>query len=757
MKQYQYNKAVWRKTGDGAVFLRDARGLLGNDSKVIEIPEVVYENGEELPVIGIWPYAFQGVGMEIRRIFIPKTVRAICDLSFYKYMVSSTFGFDNLEEIVVDESNEFYSGVGPGLYSKDLKHLVFFPGESSEYNTIPEQTVLDASFFWNRDNVLMPERIRKFNPNFTEEEMFYYSESYEEKDGGRTLHKFDYFADEHRNVNLLQYKGETPIGRIEGIDGEWNDVVLPDSVKIFSSGAFMNAHIKSINLPKMIEKIELCAFFPLNGEETLDIPATVECVDPHGFDEVEKVKHLILPRGIKDCEFLFNFLNLETIVMKDSANGLTNFVLEDGVLYSSDKSVLVKYLKTKKEKVFRVPDEVKYVGDGAFRNNPYVEMIIVPHHNINTIIVELPLTKDDKNLEISYSCYSQLPEEYDDFMIWHTLRRPLFGGCTALKALVYDDGTMVFGNDFDVVKEGVTTLVPEEMMVMDYEHLGFLLVDGALCWEDTETGNLFLEHYPIEKKDKVLVIDKRIEHITSLENRFIKKLVIYNTHNKELFSSLCAYRASKEFRCYKNYDEEKFRNIAGWWVDIPSYVNLPALEEIEVIGDDGCFFVENGCLCHMEGNITEFDIDIPEMKRYGELGCGEEIVQPVKVEHDGKHFYCPKYEMAVRKADNRQYFARFKQQLYGVYMEDFVDEDTGDLIKMQRFDLPGSIMADEIELSSDSCILAEFDKKGGMTPITEYEYQTIGSDNVSEEELERVESKECLQAVMEYCGTKRLN
>ena len=121
MKQYQYNKAVWRKTDDDTVFLRDARGLLGGDPEVIEIPEVVYEDGKELPVIGIWPDAFQGVGVEIRRIFIPRTVRTICNSSFFYF--SDTDSLDNLEEIVVDEENEFYSGVGPGLYSKDLKSL----------------------------------------------------------------------------------------------------------------------------------------------------------------------------------------------------------------------------------------------------------------------------------------------------------------------------------------------------------------------------------------------------------------------------------------------------------------------------------------------------------------------------------------------------------------------------------------------------------------------------------------------------------
>ena len=735
MKQYQYNKAVWRKTDDDTVFLRDARGLLGSDPEVIEIPEVVYEDGKELPVIGIWLDAFQGVGVEIRRIFIPRTVRTIWNSSFFDF--PGTDSLDNLEEIVVDEENEFYFGVGPGLYSKDLKSLFYFPNKNTKYDTIPEQTVLDASFFWNRGSELMPERIRKFEPKreFTEEEMFYNSESDEEEYGGKILLRFDYFADEYRNVNLLQYKGETPIAYINEIDGDWNDVVLPDSVKIFGMGTFMNAHIKSINLPKMIEKIWACAFFPLCGKETLDIPATVEEIDPHGFDGVGKVKHLILPRGIKNCEFLFNFLNLETIEFKDSSNGQTNFVLEDGVLYSADKSKLVKYLKTKKEKEFRIPDEVTCVIDGAFRNNPYIEKIIVPHHNINTRNVEWTLTKDDENLEELYSSYSQYNNNdtywaaHTDFESWEIckqkLHHPLFGGCTALKSLVYDDGAMVFGNDFDVVKEGVTTLMPEEMCVTDQEKNGFILVDGALCWNDTNAGNLLLEHYPIEKKDEVLVIDKRIGHIASLENRFVKKLVIYNTHNEELF-----------------------RNIGEWDGTIPAYVNLPALEEIEVIGNDGCFFVKNGCLFHMEEDTMRFDIGIQNKRRYGELCDGKKLMPPVIEEYDGKHFYCPKYEMAVRKSDDGQYFARFKQQVLHAFMEDFVDEDTSDIIKISRLECLDFIMTEEIELPSDSCILAEFDKKGGMTPITEHEYHKIDWNEAPEEKLEQADSEECLQAMI---------
>lgn len=59
-------------------------------------------------------------------------------------------------------------------------------------------------------------------------------------------------------------------------------------------------------------------------------------------------------------------------------------------------------------------------------------------------------------------------------------------------------------------------------------------------------------------------------------------------------------------------------------------------------------------------------------------------------------------------------------------------------------------MADEIELPSDSCILAEFDKKEGMTPITEREYRTIDGDKVSKEGLGYAESKKCMQSAIKY-------
>ena len=761
MKQYQFNKTIWRKNGDDTVCLRDARGLIGSDPHVIEIPEVVYEDGEELPVIGLWVGAFQGIKTDIRRIFIPKTVTYIEQNAFLFRQLIRQHGydiFDSLEEIVVDSDNELFAGVGPGLYSKDLKKMIFFPSNSTRYDTIPEQTVLERFFFYDRDCSLMPERILKYKekePEITQEDAFVrsYYEWDDEQSGGRLLCNLQPFSDEQGNVDMLQYKGEKPISDIVEISGNWNNVTLPDTIKIISSGAFLKANIKSMNLPKSVEVIGCCAFFPLNGTDTLDLPATLQVVKPLAFDGADKVKHLVLPQGIKDGEFLFNFTNLETIELKDSANGQTNFILEDGVLYSADKSMLFKYLKSKTDKEFLMPKEVTHVLEGAFRNNPYIEKIIIPIRNvnivekqckertvqlvqmdgqyINTIKAGWPLDKNGENLEEVYDCYIQYFSALDsgdtynlshtDVGTWEESKRkwknPMFAGCTALKALVYEDGTYVYNEGFDVTLEDVTDLLPQTLFtgINNFEDVIFL-IDGVLYSIDDGFRGQTLEYYPIERKDEVFAINKETNHVLSLESKYIKKLIINNSANTELF----------EYPLYVDCLDCKYMR---------SSVDLPALEEIVLTGDDGCFFVKNGRLFHTDGEKIHFDLAISGKADRGQSKDGmqmpqkadAETVAKIEKELDGTYFYSPRYDMVVRKNDAGQYFAKFGQEVYNFLLKDIVDEDTGDVIKVKFLDIPGNITTGEIELSQDNCILDEFNKKGGMLPLTEYLYNTIGS------------------------------
>ncbi len=784
MKQYQFNKTTWRKNGDGTVCLRDARELIGSDPHVIEIPEVVYEDGKELPVAGLWHGAFQGITTAIRKIFIPKSVIYITNGAFYTPQSCyvdcgngiSYRGYDifcDLDEIAVDPDNQLFAGVGPGLYSKDLTKMIFFPGNCTRYDTIPEQTVLRSNFFRYRDCSLIPERLLKYKRKEPEEEPEYaFSTSYntwwyEKQCGGRILVNFKPFADSQGNVDLSQYDGDKPIGDIAHITGNWNNVTLPDTIKIISTGTFLRANIKSMNLPKSVEMIGCCAFIPWNGTDTLDLPATLHTADPLAFDEADKVKHLVLPKGIKDCRFLFTFTNLETIELKDSANGQTNFVLEDGVLYTADKSTLVKYLKTKTDKEFLVPKEVMHVLEGAFRNNPYIEKIIIPirnikivetqqegrtvqlvqmdGHYIDTVKAGWPSDKNGENLEEVYDCHNQYfsavatGDTYDiahtSLNIWEEMqlkwKSPMFAGCTALKALVFEDGTYVYSEDFDVTCEDVADFLPPTLFTgkndLDDE---FFLIDGVQYAISSIDNGQILEYYPAERKDEVFTIDKNTSHILSLESKYIKKLVIDTPFHTLLFN-------------YRLYDDDLRSEY------MRSIVNLPALEEIVLTRDDECFFIENGCLFHTFDDRRFFDIAIPGKEAWGlsqddrwiPRKVDAETVAKTEKELDGTYFFSPMYNMAVRRDEAGQCFAKFGQEIFFLFLEDWVDDDTDEIVKITWANNVGDITAGEIQLSPDCCILDEFNKNGGMLPITEHLYHTIGS---------KWENKSCRECQYQY-------
>ena len=74
-------------------------------------------------------------------------------------------------------------------------------------------------------------------------------------------------------------------------------------------------------------------------------------------------------------------------------------------------------------------------------------------------------------------------------------------------------------------------------------------------------------------------------------------------------------------------------------------------------GDDGCFFVENGCLFHTDGEKIHFDIAISDKAFWGQSKDGmrmhkkadAETIVKIEKELDGTYSYSPTYNMVVRK------------------------------------------------------------------------------------------------------------
>ena len=54
-----------------------------------------------------------------------------------------------------------------------------------------------------------------------------------------------------------------------------------------------------------------------------------------------------------------------------------NYKTVDGVLYSKDGSILLHYPDNKPDSSFTVPDEVRIIAEGAFKNSVYLKSVTI--------------------------------------------------------------------------------------------------------------------------------------------------------------------------------------------------------------------------------------------------------------------------------------------------------------------------------------------------------------------------------------------
>ncbi|QOR72968.1 leucine-rich repeat domain-containing protein [Cruoricaptor ignavus] len=136
--------------------------------------------------------------------------------------------------------------------------------------------------------------------------------------------------------------GENAFYNNEKITG----VELPSSVKKIDANAFMNAsELSSITLNESLESIATGAFYSCSSLKRVDIPASVSTIGDNAFT---------------DSWFIAAFKVNEAS---------QHFKSVEGVLYSKDGSVLVKYPAGKQGDSFSVPNTVKTMGTAAMEGS----------------------------------------------------------------------------------------------------------------------------------------------------------------------------------------------------------------------------------------------------------------------------------------------------------------------------------------------------------------------------------------------------
>lgn len=154
-------------------------------------------------------------------------------------------------------------------------------------------------------------------------------------------------------------------------DSSIRNLNIPNTIKVIGSGAFSNSKIESIDLPSSLYLLPDSIFCGCDSLVDIKLPQNLEIIGNFCFSETE-VTQLVLGAKIRlILDYKFNDYLEEIYVDKTSKT----FKSEDGILFSSNKKVLLRYPANKSGETYNIPDSVQVIGVNAFSNVSYLKYV----------------------------------------------------------------------------------------------------------------------------------------------------------------------------------------------------------------------------------------------------------------------------------------------------------------------------------------------------------------------------------------------
>lgn len=212
---------------------------------------------------------------------------------------------------------------------------------------------------------------------------------------------------------------------------------------MFKDGALYSKDLKEIYLlipekgkthfeiPDSVERIGDSAFWQCNELINIKLPEGIVEIGENAFDGCESLEEISIPKGVLHIgEGAFNeCYSIRTFNLPEEN---LQYMVENGVLFSKDKSLLHTYLYMNTENNYRIPDSVKKIGAYAFSHCSMLKDIVIPK---DTEEIGVSAFEDCKLLK-SISIPSKVTEIKDD----------TFSGCCALETVEIPDSVVSIGS-----------------------------------------------------------------------------------------------------------------------------------------------------------------------------------------------------------------------------------------------------------------------------------------------------------------------
>lgn len=181
------------------------------------------------------------------------------------------------------------------------------------------------------------------------------------------------------------------------IDGKLTDLNIQKASIVSGGDVYYSSYTKDYTTENNI--IGNYMFYNCKGLISLLLPSDATRINGNSIENCDNLKTLKLPLACTVVEMfgIYRCENLESVTLAPSTNdihwgnmnfcpnltrievenGNETYVSEDGILFSKDKTVLVKYPVGKPDKIYSIPSCVKTIAHGAFTHSR-LEGISIP-------------------------------------------------------------------------------------------------------------------------------------------------------------------------------------------------------------------------------------------------------------------------------------------------------------------------------------------------------------------------------------------
>ena len=321
-------------------------------------------------------------------------------------IASSAFGgCTSLTEISVNSENANYSSENGVLFNKDKTEIVRYPqGKKYSSYSIPDSvTSIGSGAFsdcTSLTSITIPDSITSIDSYAFEGCTSLTSITIPDsvtKIGNEAFYNTVYYNDKSNWDNGILYIGNHLIKAKSDIYGS---IEIKQGTKTIADSAFFGCpSLTSITIPDSVTSIGSWAFSGCTSLTSITIPDSVTSIGYNAFSGINElvitgsiagfegyatagVKNLILEKDVIDTGINFHNLS-DTIENITASEENTVYSSIDGVLFNKDKTELIIYPRGKKETSYKNPDGVTSIGDYAFKNNKFLENIIIDNNVTN--------------------------------------------------------------------------------------------------------------------------------------------------------------------------------------------------------------------------------------------------------------------------------------------------------------------------------------------------------------------------------------